>query len=201
MLWITQPLKIIHDGLRGQCFHTLETAARRQLHRQSFGSILLYYYYFLQYAIGCNGMCSCLQSVGESLRTVAIQILWWSCDQSTLQPVRTKHTSDIYIYILSILGLVGKTIILKDSVRRSNWVFSQPWKWVRINWTIFRVCLQSMPDIFWSRLVMRLMGCFCLLFFIKIEFCLFHGQELLILKLILSYLALSWLWKDSGRMG
>ena len=107
----------------------------------------------------------------------------------------------IYIYILSILGLVGKTIILKDSVRRSNWVFSQPWKWVRINWTIFRVCLQSMPDIFWSRLVMRLMGCFCLLFFIKIEFCLFHGQELLILKLILSYLALSWLWKDSGRMG
>jgi len=44
MAWITQPLKIIHDGLTGQFFYILKTAARRQIRREIFALLLLLLY-------------------------------------------------------------------------------------------------------------------------------------------------------------
>lgn len=39
--WITQPLKIIHDGFTGQFFYILKTAARRQLRREIFCPLVI----------------------------------------------------------------------------------------------------------------------------------------------------------------
>ena len=41
MAWITKLLKIIHDGLTGQFFYILKTAARRQIRREIFCSIVI----------------------------------------------------------------------------------------------------------------------------------------------------------------